>query len=200
MQDSERRRPRRRRPHDDEEARELLSEDEGYSDGGVTPPPGSTTYAIVAGLIGGVLGTVLSIAITYLNSPLYQQATRESRTGAASSLDYALTGLFCLTILFNLLICFLAGYFTGKRAVRRMRGFFAGAIAGVVMVLGSFITNLIPGYPGTLTPRTNLASFSLGILASFMLLIIAFFIDGLMGLWGASRATRNHPYYVEDAE
>lgn len=200
MQDSERRRPRRRRPHDDEDERELLSEDEGYYDDGVTPPPGGTTYAIVAGLIGGVLGAVLSIAITYLNSPLYQQAARESRTGTASSLDYALTGLFCLTILFNLLICFLVGYFTGKRAVRRMRGFFAGAIAGVIMVLGGFITNLIPGYPGTLTPQTNLASFSLGVLASFVLLIIAFFIDGLLGLWGASRATRNHPYYVEDAE
>src|SRR5579884_3336877 len=133
MQDSERRRPRRHRPRDDEDMRELLSEDEGYSDDGVTPPPGGTTYAIVAGLIGGLIGAVLSIAITYLNSPLYQQAARESRTGAASSLDYALTGLFCLTVLFNLLICFLAGYFTGKRAVRRTRGFFAGAIAGVVM-------------------------------------------------------------------
>jgi uncharacterized membrane protein YeaQ/YmgE (transglycosylase-associated protein family) len=200
MQDSERRYSRRRRPQDDGDAREILSKDEGYSDDGVTPPPGGTKYAIVAGLIGGVLGAVLSIAITYLNSPLYQQATRESRTGAASSLDYALTGLFCLNIIFNLLICFLTGYFTGKRAVRRIRGFLAGAIAGVVMVLGGFITNLIPGYPGTLTSQTNLAAFSLGILTSFMLLIIAFFIDGLMGLWGASRATRNHPYYTKDAE
>ena len=200
MQDPERRSPRRRGPGDGGDEQDILQQEEHIPPDGIAPlPPGGSIRAIVTGLVAGLLGAALNIAITYLNSPLYQQASKEAK-GVTSGLDYALLGLTCLTFLISLLFCFFAGYFTGKTTIRRAPGFTAGAIAGVVMFLVSFVTNFIPGYPGTMASQTNVALMTRGVIVSLVFLLIWLFAGGLLGLWGASRATRKHPYYMQHTE
>lgn len=196
-QDLPRRRSRQTRDEIDEQEIEDV-ESEAYE---YAPPPGGALKAILAGLIAGLLGAVLNVIITFLNSPLYRQAAGEAKN-ALSNIDFIVTGLTCLSFFINLLICFIAGFAAGRLAIQRKFGFFAGALAGVVMFLISFLTRYIPNYPGNLTSQgpANIEAFSRGIIASLVFLLIWLFLGGLLGLWGAARATRKHPYYLAQRE
>jgi Mn2+/Fe2+ NRAMP family transporter len=192
MQNSEKHYPNRREArnaHYDEEA-------ESYAD---EIPTGGSTKALLIGLIAGIVGALVSVIITFLGSSLYQQAAMEANHTSATSTDFIVAGLNCLSFFVSLLVCFLAGFSTGKRAVLRKFGFFAGALAGAVMFLFSFLTRYIPNYPGNIVSQgaTNVAAFSRGLIVSLVFLLIWFFIGGLIGLWGAGRATRKHPYYIQ---
>jgi hypothetical protein len=96
-----------------------------------------------------------------------------------------------------MLICFLAGFVTGKVAVLRKMGFLTGFVAGAVIYTLSFLLNYIPGYPTHLAGSgvRGLVGVGSGILASFIFLLVWGVIGGLVSLAGAWLATRKHPYY-----
>ncbi len=199
MQNSEKRSRRQqaiRNAHYDEQAAR-----DDYQEGSELPAGGSG-QALLIGLIAGIVGALISIIITFLGSPLYQEAAREANNAAATTIDVAVSGLTCLGFFISLLVCFIAGSLVAKRAVLRKFGFFAGALAGAVMFLCSFLTRYIPNYPGNLSAQStaNVATVSRGLVASLVFLLIWFFIGGLIGLWGAASATRKHPYYTQRAE
>jgi len=198
MQNSEKRYPHRRayHAHDDEDEVEVDS----YAD---EIPAGGGLKALLIGLIAGIVGALVSVIITFLGSPLYQQVAREPEHTSPTGADYAVAALSsCLGFFIILLVCFFAGFSTGKRVVLRKFGFYAGALAGAIMFLCSFLVRYIPNYPGNLTSQgtANVAAFSRGLIVSLVFLFIWFFIGGLIGLWGAARATRNHPYYLQREE
>jgi hypothetical protein len=165
-------------------------------------PEGGTGKALLIGLIAGIAGALISVIITFLGSPLYQQVARQTSSASVTGADYVAAALSCLSFFIVLLVCFLAGFGAGKRVVLRKFGFYAGALAGTVMFLCSFLVRYIPNYPGNLTSQSTASavSFSRGLIASLVFLLIWIFIGGLMGLWGAGRATRKHPYYLHREE
>jgi hypothetical protein len=110
--------------------------------------------------------------------------------------------LSCLSFFIGLLICFLAGFSAGKRVVLRKFGFYAGALAGIIIYLYIFLERYIPNYPGNMASQgpTNAAALTGGLIVSLIFLLIWIFVGGLIGLWGAARATRKHPYYLQREE
>lgn len=157
-------------------------------------------YALIAGLIAGVLGVLQSLAITLLNAGALQQAGKEIAASGKEGINtaLALTGIACLTLLINLLFCAIAGYIAGKVAVQRRVGFLAGALAGAIIYIGTFTVRYIPNYPGNSAASITGGGGAIagGILLSIVFLLIWALIGGLMGLLGARIATRRHPYYT----
>lgn len=96
-----------------------------------------------------------------------------------------------------MLICFIAGFVTGKVAVLRRMGFLTGFVAGAITYALSFFLNYIPGYPTHLASNgvRGLVAVGSGILASLIFLLLWGVIGGLVSLAGAWFATRKHPYY-----
>ncbi len=156
-------------------------------------PQRGLSYALIAGILAGVLDVLLNIAITLSNSAIYQQQIRE---GKNITLNTATTifGLLCLSLLLNIIIFAVTGYIVGKIAVRRRLGFLAGMLVGAISYLISFLTRYIPNYPGnTVTSgATNIATLAIALL----FLLISALIGGLISLFGTWLATRKHPYYT----
>ena len=193
MQNSEKHYSDRRRAHSADDDEETDSYDE--------IPAGGGLQALLIGLIAGIVGALVSVVIAFLGNPIYQQAAMEAKN-LSLNIAYAELGLACLSFFIGLLICFFAGFSAGKRVVLRKFGFYAGAIAEIVIYLCQFFARYIPNYPGNLASQgsTNAAAFSGALVVSLIFLLILAFIGGLMGLWGAARATRNHPYYLQREE
>lgn len=154
-------------------------------------------YAMMTGAVGGILGVLLNVAITLLNSPTFQRANSE---GANLTYNTALTlaGLACLNFFVSLLICFFVGFIVGRIAVRRRLGFYAGMLAGAIMYLAAFFTRYVPNYPGNLATNAPVSAglFTGGVVVSLVFLLIWAIIGGAVSLWGAWTATRKHVYYL----
>ena len=161
-------------------------------------PNNGLPFALLIGLLAGAFIAAFNIVLTYLNASTYNAAARASQS-AASTYAGIIVGLWCLNIVISLLVCFGSGFFLGKTRIERRLGFYAGATAGVIMYIGSFVVNYIPNYPGHLasTSTTNAGNVTGGLLTSLVVLIIQGFIGGLFGLWGAWAATRRNPYYQD---
>ncbi|MFL5653557.1 MAG: hypothetical protein ACJ8CB_05195 [Ktedonobacteraceae bacterium] len=177
------RRPRQRPVYQDEEG---------------TLPPGRLKNALIAGVIAGVLCSVESILIAFANTSTYQQASKYASNNLPVSLAFTLVGIACLSFFIGLLICFFAGYITGRVSVQRSLGFLAGFVAGIVTYGISFLLNFIPNYPGHLASSSPANA---GVVVSGIVVILIFFliwgiVAGLVSLLGAWFATRHHPYYV----
>lgn len=194
MQNSEKHYPERREAHS-------ADYDEETDSHGDEIPAGGGIKALLIGLIAGIVGALVSVIIAFLGSPIYQQAASEAKN-LSLNIAYAELGLSCLSFLIGLLICFFAGFSAGKQVVLRKFGFFAGALAELVIYLCQFLARYIPNYPGNLASQgtTNAAALSGGLVVSSIILLILAFMGGLMGLWGAARATRNHPDYLRREE
>jgi hypothetical protein len=194
MQNSEKHYPDRRahHAHDDEEI-------DSYTD---EIPTGGTLKALLIGLIAGIVSALVNVIMTFLGSSLYQQVAGEPRHTSPTSADYIVAVLSCLSFFIGLLICFLAGFSAGKRVVLRKFGFYAGALAGIIIYLYIFLERYIPNYPGNMASQgpTNAAALTGGLIVSLIFLLIWIFVGGLIGLWGAARATRKHPYYLQREE
>jgi hypothetical protein len=195
MQNSEKHYPDRRQAH----SADYDEETDSYGD---EIPVRSSTKALLIGLIAGIVGALVNVIMTFLGSPLYQQVAGQTNSTSANSVDYIAAALTCLSFFIVPLACFFAGFSTGKQMILRKFGFYAGALAGTVMFLCSFLVRYIPNYPGNLTSQgtANVAAFSRGLIVSLVFLLIWIFIGGLMGLWGAARATHKHPYYLQREE
>lgn len=154
-------------------------------------------HAMITGALGGILGVLLNVAITLLNSPTFQKANSE---GANITYTTALTllGLQCLNFFVSLLICFFVGFIVGRIAVQRRLGFYAGMLTGAILYLAAFFTRYIPNYPGNLASNapTNVGLFTGGLIVSLVFLLIWAIIGGVISLWGAWTATRKHAYYL----
>lgn len=195
MQDADQHYPPQQ-PYDDETGVDF--EDDYYHFTTSQLPHKRITKALIIGIVAGLLCAVQSVIITLLNSSTYQ--TYET-SGAQQSVQIAvastLFGLACLTFGISMLICFLAGFITGKVAVIRRMGFLTGFVAGAITYTLSFLLNYIPGYPTHLTSSGvhGLVGVGSGILASLIFLLVWGVIGGLVSLAGAWLATRKHPYY-----
>jgi hypothetical protein len=164
------------------------------------PEHGGLT-ALIIGIGGGVVSILLPVIITLIARNLYEEAGR-----LGDKMPYQLAQtlfiLTCVGIFLNAAVAFGAGYLTGRRVVRRMLGFYTGALVGAISYVGNVITNLIPGYPTRLTsgataaaPASDSQQMLIGYLLLLVVLIVYALIGGLMGRWGAAAATNKHPYY-----
>src|SRR5437660_5311038 len=142
-------------------------------------PPRGFQHAMITGAVGGILGVLLNVAITLLNSPAFQKANSE---GANITYNTALTllGLQSLNFFVSLLICFFVGFIVGRIAVRRRLGFYAGMLTGAILYLAAFFTRYIPNYPGNLASNapTNAGLFTGGLIVSLVFLLIWAIIGG----------------------
>jgi len=154
--------------------------------------------ALIIGIAAGLLCAFQSVVITLVNSSTYQTyVTSGTQQSVQNAVAFTLFGLACLTFGLSMLICFLAGFVTGKVAVLRKMGFLTGFVAGAIIYTLSFLLNYIPGYPTHLAGSgvRGLVGVGSGILVSFIFLLVWGVIGGLVSLAGAWLATRKHPYY-----
>ncbi|MBA2284150.1 MAG: hypothetical protein H0W02_01565 [Ktedonobacteraceae bacterium] len=196
---------RRHHPFDDAQP-ELVGEEEAprqrmhQRDHASTPqlPPRRFGYALMIGVVAGLLASVQSIVIAFVNSPTYQQAAAATGQNAIN-LAFVLLGIACLTWFIAALINVIAGFITGKVSVQRRLGFVTGFVSGVVYyIVAVFLVRYIPAYPGTLagSGKGGLVGVSGGLLVSLIFLVVVGLIGGAFSLLGAWLATRRHPYYV----
>jgi hypothetical protein len=174
----------------------LAAESTEYEPAEIRLPSHGLSYALITGVLGGLLATVISVAMTFMNASLYQQA---SRLGDKMPLRIAwtLVELGCLGVFIALMLSFVAGYIVGHIAVLRRWGILAGALAGGITYLGNAIVLYLPNYPNKIVSTTTPSSGEIfaGILTSLVIFLIYSAIGALIGLWGAWTATRKHPYY-----
>jgi hypothetical protein len=161
-------------------------------------PQNRFTKALIIGLVAGIICAILSVVITLVNSSTYRTYVT-SGTQQTLQNDLALTifGLACLTFSLSMLICFIAGFITGKVAVLRKMGFLTGFVAGAIIYALSFLLNYVPGYPTHLASNSGngLVGVGSGVVVSLIFLCVWGVIGGLAGLAGAWLSTRKHPYY-----
>lgn len=161
-------------------------------------PRGHFGKALIIGVIAGILCAIQSVVITLVNSSSYQAfATSGGQQTVQNALAFTLFGLACLTFFVSMLICFVAGFISGKVVVERRMGFLTGFVAGVLTYALSFLLNYIPSYPTHLASSggRELVGVSGGIVVSLVFLLVWGLIGGLVSLAGAWLATRRHPYY-----
>jgi len=161
-------------------------------------PHNRFTKALIIGIAAGLLCAFQSVVITLVNSSTYQTYVASgTQQTVQDAVAFTLFGLACLTFGISMLICFLAGFVTGKVAVLRKMGFLTGFVAGAIIYTLSFLLNYIPGYPTHLAGSgvRGLVGVGSGILVSFIFLLVWGVIGGLVSLAGAWFATRKHPYY-----
>lgn len=182
----------------------VQSSDSRQDERALLPAHGVRT-ALLYGIGAGLLALGIWAGMVYANASLYQEA---GRLGNNMSLEMAQTisGLNGIGIVINLILTFLVGFLVGRLAVRRMLGFLAGALTIAVVRIGGFLLNYVPGYPERLTtgqgaevhPDPNALLIGYLILIGFILFYCL--VGGLIGLWGANTATKNHDYYALPAE
>ena len=156
-------------------------------------PRARLRYALIAGVLAGVLCTAQSIAITLVNASTYQAFNTAKQAAIKSALAFTILGYGALTFIISLLILLIAGFIVGKVSVQRRLGFLTGFVAGLIVYAGSFITRQIPSYPGNHYVGGVIVS---DILISLVFLVIWGIIGGLVSLLGAWIASRRHPYYA----
>ena len=161
-------------------------------------PQNRFAKALSIGLVAGIICAIQSVVITLVNSSTYRDyVTSGAQQTVQNAIAFTLFGLACLTFSLSMLICFIAGFITGKVAVLRRMGFLTGFVAGATIYALSFLLNYIPGYPTHLanSSGSGLVGVSGGIVVSLIFLFVWGVIGGLASLAGAWLATRRHPYY-----
>ncbi|GHO68579.1 hypothetical protein KSC_074710 [Ktedonobacter sp. SOSP1-52] len=162
-------------------------------DAGVyAPPANATSRALTMGVIFGLIGVVLNVIINFLSVPAYANQAREASAGPWT---YLALGLGCLALIINIVLCFIAGFITGKRIIVRRPAFWTGVVAVAIIYIASFLLRYIPGYPGNISGQQYSGQVAGGIAVELVILVIGCLFGGIFSQWGAIRATLNHPYY-----
>lgn len=161
-------------------------------------PPHSMRDALIIGVIAGVVVALQGIIITLINTPTYNSVKAIAQSQLTLSQAGTLVALFCLTTFISLVIYFIAGFVTGKKAVDRRLGFLAGFLAAVIADIIGYLVHLIPQYPDTTTPGFNGGPGSIlgGFVGALILLVVTGLVAGAIGYLGARIATRRHVYYT----
>jgi hypothetical protein len=176
---------------DDDILQEPIQLDQGL-------PQNRFSKALIIGLAAGIICAIQSVIIILVNSSTYRvYVTSGTQQTVQNTIAFTLFGLACLTFSISMLICFIAGFITGKVAVLRRMGFLTGFVAGATIYALSFLLNYIPGYPTHLASRggSGLVGVGSGVVVSLIFLLVWGIIGGLVSLAGAWLATRRHPYY-----
>ena len=205
MQDADQQYPHRqfgrnrdREPLDDETDVDFNGNDSIQGLDELQLPRNRFPKALIIGVAAGLLSAAQSVIITLVNSSTYQTyGTSGTQQTVQNAVALTLFGLACLTFGISMLICFIAGFVTGKVAVLRRMGFLTGFVAGAIIYTLSFLLNYIPGYPTHLASNgvRGLVEAGSGILVSLIFLLVWGVIGGLVSLAGSWLATRKHPYY-----
>jgi uncharacterized membrane protein YeaQ/YmgE (transglycosylase-associated protein family) len=157
-------------------------------------PPHGMRNTLIIGIIAGIIVDLQGIIITLTNASAYNLA----KDKPLSNVALGLVGLFCLMAFISLLIYFIAGFITGKIAVRRRLGFLAGFVAGALAFFIDYFVHQIPQYPDSTTPGFHGGPG--GVLGAFIgaliLLVIIGLFAGCISYLGARIATRRHLYYT----
>jgi hypothetical protein len=187
-----------RQPFDDDTEVEFDAEDDLPESASPQLPQNRFTKALIIGIVAGIICAIQSVVITLVNSSTYQTyVTYGTQQTVQNAVALTLFGLACLTFSISMLICFIAGFVSGKVAVLRRMGFLTGFVAGAIIYALSFLLNYIPSYPTHLASSgvRGLVGVGSGIVVSLIFLILWGVIGGLASLAGAWFATRKHPYY-----
>ncbi len=161
-------------------------------------PPHHMRDTLIIGVIAGIVVALQGIIITLVNAPAYNSVKAVAQSQLTLSQAGALVALFCLTTFISLVIYFIAGFVTGKKAVDRRLGFLAGFVAAVVANIIGYLVHLIPQYPDTTTPGFNGGPGGIlgGLVGALILLVVTGLVAGAIGYLGARIATRRHVYYT----
>jgi hypothetical protein len=162
-------------------------------------PLGGVKNALIVGAIAGILCAAQSIVITLANASTYQAYHVAKQDTVKNALAFTIFGYAALTFAISLLILLIAGFVAGKIIVQRRLVFLEGFVAGLITYGISFVTNLIPNYPGaqqTGSGAANTGDVTIGILLILVSFLVWGIIGGLVSLLGGWIATRKHPYYV----
>lgn len=162
-----------------------------------TPPANAASRALTMGVIFGLIGVVLNVIINFLSVPAY---TNQSHEASAGPWTYLALGLGCLVYIINAVLCFVAGFITGKRIIVRRPAFWTGVVAVAIIDIASILLRYIPGYPGNISGQQYSGQVAGGIVTLLILLVISCLFGGILSQWGAIRATLNHPYYAAEEE
>jgi hypothetical protein len=173
---------------------EVEDYDNTYTDGAPLPtfelPRNRLRLALIIGIAGGLLMTLIHFLVPFLNAQSFHLAAVQG-TKMSYNTAVTVTSLNCLSIFLAIVICSFTGYFVGKYAVQRRLGFFAGLLAGGIYYLSSLAIGYLPGYPGNTTTPPFVPAYIL-----FLLIITLFF--GGISLLVTWLTTRKHPYYTGD--
>ena len=205
MQNSERRRSlrrsRRRREADiAREEYENEEENEAYDDFEdeddeyipVSLPEHRLRFALLAGVLAGIVMIASHFLIPFLNVAAFQRAaTLGDKMGYDTAA--AVAGLDCLGVVIDIVVCCVLGYFVGRYAVQRRLGLYAGVLAGFVLYIGISLVSYIPGYPGNASTPAFSPSF---ILPLAIFAVFYGIIGGLITLVSTWITTRRNPYYA----
>ncbi len=152
-----------------------------------------------AGAVGGLLAVCIPVALTFLYAETYQEATR---LGDKMPYGIAVTifWLWVSSYIIEFLISFAAGYVVGRIAIRRVLGLYTGLLISAISYVGGKLVPYIPHYPEPLSGSgfTSTSGLLHGILLLILLFVIRALLDGLLGLWGTSTASRKDPYYQQE--
>ena len=158
-------------------------------------PSRALPAALGIGALGGILIILISVVTTLTNASIFQTAARQGNNISLSTAQF-IVGLTCVIYTVALAVAFVDGYFVGKKAVRRLYGFYAGILVGGIAYVGSVLVAYIPNYPGHVNNVTTTAPTSAGLLILLVTAVVWMVIGALISLWGTFTATRKHPYYV----
>src|SRR5215472_4850988 len=117
-----------RQPFDDDTEVDFADNDDLQESVSPLLPQNRFTKALIIGIVAGIICTVQSVVITLVNSSTYQTYV----TSGQNAVAFTLFGLACLTFSISMLVCFVAGFVTGKVAVLRRMGFLTGFVAGAI--------------------------------------------------------------------
>ena len=161
-------------------------------------PPHHMRDTFIIGVIAGIVVALQGIIITLINAPAYNNVKTVAQSQLTLGQAGNLVALFCLTTFVSLVIYFIAGFVTGKKAVDRRLGFLAGFVAAVVANIIGYLIHLIPQYPDTTTPGFNGGPGSVlgGLVGALILLVVSGLVAGAISYLGARIATRRHVYYT----
>jgi len=204
MQNSEKRRPLRRSvrrrvapdrsntTHNEEDYNDAYIDEEADPSYASDFPRHHLAIALTIGAIAGILMALIHLLTPLLNVNAFQQSVV---LGEKMSMDtaVAVAALSCLSLLLDIALCAISGYFVGKYAVQRRLGFFAGLLSGAILYFGIFLISYIPNYPG----NAPAPPFSANDILRLLILILLFgVLGGLVSLLATWITTRKHPYYM----
>ncbi len=199
MQNSEKRRPLRRpvrRREVPDVSNENYSNSYADEDTDLSPAPDlpqhRLRFALIVGAVTGIIMALIHLLTPLLNVGAFQKSVA---LGEKMGMDTAVivAALTCLSLLLDVALCAVSGYFVGKYAVQRRLGFFAGLLAGALLYFGIFLISYIPNYPG----NASVPPFSIAYVLPLLILILLFgVIGGLVSLLATWITTRKHPYYT----
>jgi len=186
MHNSERRHSSRRLPEDRDFSPIDETVEEDYQEEHAAPRRG-WTYALIVGLVGGIITVIVPVGIVILNASLFNEAGSAASKGGTglSALLGPLLIWQCVGVIAEIILVFFIGRHIGKMTGKRWPGLVGGAVAGAVINLLILAAQYIPSYPGMLrTINSNHMGYD-PILAIVVPLAVYAVVGAIISFFGA---------------